>query len=278
LARGQESYTEGRFDERLDLLRRAHQMDERNPAIRTALLENLPQQARRLVDRDWQAADSLAQEALDLDPGHPIAKNVRVLVEDLKRRESIDACVADVRRLQATNDLQGALVQVERALSLYAREDRLVQLRDTIRKELVRASHGQSRQRDLEELRRLDQQAELAADPAVSRTICGAALELAGRYPDDQAFDSLASIFRGRLETISPRTPGHGPQQAPENPPPSRAAATVEVSEALPAPEPAAPQPEPPVDSGSRRLVLLLGVVAAIMVVLAVAWMIHHGK
>jgi tetratricopeptide (TPR) repeat protein len=82
LARGQESCAEGRFDEGLDLLRRAHQMDERNPAIRTALLENLTQQARRLVDRDWQAADGLAQEALDLDPGHPIAKNVRVLVED----------------------------------------------------------------------------------------------------------------------------------------------------------------------------------------------------
>jgi eukaryotic-like serine/threonine-protein kinase len=229
LAQGEEACGAGRLEEGLELLRRSYQMDERNRAIRQALLENLNQQARHLLDSDWRAAERLAQEALELDPGHPLAKNIGVLVEDLKREEAINECITEVRRLQAANDLQGALAQVEQGLSLYAREDRLLQLRDTIRKDLAQAAPRQTRQRDLEELRRLRQEAELAADPAASRTICGTALKLAGRYSHDQEFDSLASIFRRRLETISSPTPGSVPPPPRENPLPSPTAVTVEV-------------------------------------------------
>ena len=52
LLQGQELCAKGAFDEGLSLLRQAHKMDERNPAVRAALLANLTQRARALVDSE----------------------------------------------------------------------------------------------------------------------------------------------------------------------------------------------------------------------------------
>jgi eukaryotic-like serine/threonine-protein kinase len=229
LAQGQEAWTQDRFDEGLELLRRAHEMDKRNPSIRAALLENLAERSRRLVDTDWRAAEGFAQEALLLDPGHPVAKSMRVLVDDLKRQEAIDELVTQVRRCQGAGDLRSALALVERGLASYSREDRLRQLRDTIRDELSRAALGENRQHDLQELRRLGQQAESSAELPATKALCDIGLALARQYPGDREFESLALNFRRRLETISAGASPSGLTKAAARPTVIASAAGVET-------------------------------------------------
>ena len=45
------------------------------------------EQARSTVESDWQEAEKLAREALDLNPGHPMAKTIRTLILDQKRED-----------------------------------------------------------------------------------------------------------------------------------------------------------------------------------------------
>jgi serine/threonine-protein kinase len=252
LAQGQQSCAAGRWEEGLDLLRKARQMDERNLSVRAGLVDSLAECARRLVDADWRAADRLAQEAQELDPGHPVAKGVRVLVEDRKRQEFVDDCVTQVRRLQASGDTEGAFAHLERGLSSFPQEERLIQLRDTIQKELGRVSPVQARRRHLEQLKRLSEEAESAADPEASKVICHNALELADQYRDDQEFSALADRFRRRLQTIATPVPVASPPWSPQ------ASPDAVPAEARPYATPPVVDSEP--TSGTRSLPRPVGV------------------
>ena len=105
LAEGQEMLAAGRFKEGVEALRGAHHQDERNSAVQRALLDALVERARTVVETDWRAAESLLQEALDLDPGHALAKSLHTLAQDRKREEFIQLCVAQARRAQARGDI-----------------------------------------------------------------------------------------------------------------------------------------------------------------------------
>ncbi|HZP01338.1 MAG TPA: protein kinase, partial [Terriglobia bacterium] len=100
MGQGQDLCNQEKFDEGLDLLRKAHQQDEFNPTIERVLLNTLVERARVLLDSDWRSAETLVQQALDLDPGHALAKSLRTLAQDRKREEFVEKCVAQARRLQ----------------------------------------------------------------------------------------------------------------------------------------------------------------------------------
>ncbi|HYM12455.1 MAG TPA: protein kinase [Bryobacterales bacterium] len=136
LARGQEAYTQGKTEEGIETLRRAYQLDERNPVIRAVLLDTLLERARAVLDSDWRAAEELTQQALDLDPAHALAKSLRTLAWDRKREEFVDKCVSQARQLQTAGDLPGALAQVQEGLATYPRDTRLTQLYATLNKAL----------------------------------------------------------------------------------------------------------------------------------------------
>jgi eukaryotic-like serine/threonine-protein kinase len=289
LTQGEQSCAGGRWEEGLDLLRKARQMDEGNLSVRTALVDALAESAHRLIDANWRAAERLAQEAQELDPGHPVAKGVRVLVEDRKRQEFVDDCVTRVRRLQASGDVESALAHLERGLSSFPQEDRLLQLRDTIRKELGRISPVQVRRRHLEQLRRLSEQAESDANPEATKLICRSALELTDQYRDDQEFTALADRFRRRLETIARPVPVasalSSQQASPEAeaqpyvaPPISNSEPTGApvIVDAAPAGEIGPARDEPQTPDRRRRVVVLIASVVVIAVFLA--WLLHSWR
>jgi serine/threonine-protein kinase len=82
---GQELCAQRRFDEAIEALRSAYSMDQHNRVIRTFLLETMLEQARAVIDTDWRAAEALSQQALELDPGHALAKGVRDMALDASR-------------------------------------------------------------------------------------------------------------------------------------------------------------------------------------------------
>jgi serine/threonine-protein kinase len=131
---GQDLCAQRRFGEAIEVLLKAHAMDQNNQVIRTFLLETMLDQARAVIDTDWRSAEALSQQALDLDPGHALAKGVRGMALDHKREEEVGQCVAEARRMQASGNLQEALEQVEQALGTHPREPRLVQLHATLSK------------------------------------------------------------------------------------------------------------------------------------------------
>jgi serine/threonine-protein kinase len=201
LAEGQEKLAAGQFEEGLEVLRKAHRQDERSTAVQQALIEALVDRARKLLDTDWRAAEPLIQEALDLDPGHGLAKSLRTLAEDRKKEEFIQLCVAQARRAQAQGDISGALDQVKAALTAHPADPRLSQLYSTLSKDFEDTRHRQARHHDLEKLRRLNSEAQRVAEPEVLKTLAGEIQSLAAPYHGDAEFESAISSAHRRLTT-----------------------------------------------------------------------------
>jgi len=193
ISEGHDLCAQNHFTEGIQLLRRAYSQDEKNPVARNVLSNALVEWAQLLVEKDWHAAEDLIQQALDLNPGHPLARSLRTVVLDRKRDHLVDECLLRARRLRTAADLAGAMATVTEALAAYPHEKRLVQMREALQNETVQAEQGKARGRDLEELRRLKREAEKAKDIAKVRTHCERAKALAANYPDDEEFRSLVN-------------------------------------------------------------------------------------
>jgi serine/threonine-protein kinase len=133
LAEGQSLCTEKKYTEGLAALRKAALLDERNPAIRLALLAGLVDHARVLMTQDWHAAEPLVNQALEIESGDPIARSLSSLVQDYKRQEVVNQYILEARGLQAVGDLEAALGKAEDGIRIYPNELRLSQLHATLR-------------------------------------------------------------------------------------------------------------------------------------------------
>lgn len=302
LAQGQELRAQRHFEESADVLRRAYKVDERNTVIRAALLDTLVEQARAVLDTDWRSAEALIQQALDLDPGHALAKSLRALALERKREELLDRCVSQARHLQAGGDLEGGLTQVEPGYSSHPSELGLTQMPDTII-EAQQSRRQQARRRDMDELRRLDRDAETVVDLAAVKSLGEGAQAIARQYPDDPEVQSVAAEVQNHLATMIVRLweepHRRGAVAAPELPPPITSppateppAADLRASRADPTanpplvavPESPKPAPAPAVPAG--RMVdrgklppwALAGAVAAVLFLFGVVLVIKLRK
>jgi len=212
MSEGQELCAQAKPVEGVNLLRQAYELDENNPFPRALLANALVEQAHATVESDWREAERLSKEALDLNPSHPMAKTIRSLIQDRKRESFVDECVSQARKLQASGDLSSALSKVEAGTASYPREPRLVQIQDTIQREL-QTQRRQTRRRDLDELRRIESEAgQVVADPISKATIGERTRSLAEKYSDD---GEILSIANGLLQKLSlPAVGGKTPSQA----------------------------------------------------------------
>ena len=145
---GQDLCAQRRLADAIEVLWRAHRLDEKNAILRAALTAALVEHARATLDSDWQSAGELARQALQLDPAGAAAKSVWTLAQDRKRDEFVDRCAAQVRRMQIEGQLQPALQQVQAALSQFPHEPRLQQLRSTLMRAYSEAQEAASRPED----------------------------------------------------------------------------------------------------------------------------------
>jgi serine/threonine-protein kinase len=201
LAEGQEMLAAGRFEEGLETLRKAYHQDERSSAVQRALLDALVERARTVLETDWRAAEPLIQEALDLDPGHSLAKSLRTLAQDRKKEEFIQLCVAQARRAQARGDIGAALTQVKEGMSSYATDPRLSQLYTTLSTEHEETRRRQSRRHDLDELHRLDNEAASATALDSLKSVAGKIQSMSAPYEGDTEFQSAVSSAIRRVST-----------------------------------------------------------------------------
>jgi serine/threonine protein kinase len=198
MTEGQELCAEKKSAEGIKLLREAYEMDENNSLARAVLANSLVELAHTIVESDWREAEKLAREALDLNPGHPMAKTIRTLILDQKKETFVEECVSHARKLQTTSDLAGALARIEEGLSVYPREPRLVQIQDTVQRDL-QTQRRQGRRRDVEELRRIESEIEGAPDDAAKPALGERVRALADKHPTDGEVLSVANGLLHRL-------------------------------------------------------------------------------
>ena len=210
MAEGQELYAQQKPAEGIRLLRQAYELDENNPLARAVLANTLIEEAQAHVESDWREAEKLAKEAFELNPAHPMGKTLRTLILDQKRETFVSECVSQTRKLQTSGALSSALSRVEEALASYPREMRLIQIRDAVQRDL-QAQRRQTRRRDLEELHRLESEADLASDPDTKQTLGSKARALADKYLEDE---EVLSSANGLLQKLNlPGVTGRGVSQ-----------------------------------------------------------------
>ncbi len=204
---GQDLCGQHQFAEGVNLLRQAYELEENNPLTRAVLSNALVEQAHLVVESNWHEAEDLAREALDLNPGHPMAKTIRNLIQDQKRETTVNECLSQARKLQAAGDLATAVALVEAGLATTPREPRLTQIHETLQRDL-QAQRRQVRRRDLEDLRRMEREAEATPDLSAKQAVADRAQELASKYGDDEEFLSATHDLLHRLKDAGVRVEG----------------------------------------------------------------------
>jgi len=198
MTEGQELLGQQKSSDGLKLLREAYELDENNSLARAVLANALVERAHAIVDSDWREAEKLAQEAHDLNPAHPMGKTIKNLILDQKKERFVEECVSQARKMQTATDLAGAMGRIEEGLSVYPREPRLVQIQETVQREL-QTQRRQVRRRDMEDLRRMESEIDAAADPASKRALGERVQAVAEKYAGD---GEVLSIGNGLLHRL----------------------------------------------------------------------------
>ncbi len=198
MTEGQDLCAQDKFADGIKMLREAYELDENNSLTRAVFANALVEQARIVAESSWQEAEQLAQQALELNPGHPLAKTIRTLISDQRREQIVGECLSQARKLQAGGDLAGALARIEEGLAAYPREPRLIQIQETVQREL-QSQRRQMRRRDLEELRRMEREAETITDAKVKQVFGERVQALARKHVDDEEVLPVANALLERL-------------------------------------------------------------------------------
>jgi serine/threonine protein kinase/cytochrome c-type biogenesis protein CcmH/NrfG len=206
LAEGNALFERGQFEEGIAALKKARDLDQRNPGIRSALTAKLVERAGQLLESNWRAAADLVDQALELDPGQNAAKSMRMLTEDRRRQEFVDQAVAKIRELQTAGDVAGALAHVEESLSFYPSEPRLKRLQGVLSTAVAENETAHNRAKDLDQARGLASGAQLLTTATQLGELVELISKIASRYPSDAEFQALTEGVRGRYRNAWLRT------------------------------------------------------------------------
>ena len=193
----QELFAAQKPAEGIQLLREAYELDRNNSLARAILANALVEHAHSIVETDWRGAETLAKQALDLNPVHPTAKTIPSLVLDRKRRSSVEDWVSRARKLQI-GDLFAALACVAEAMEVHPNDPKLLQIQDAIQRD-QNARLRQSRRRDVEDLRRMESEIDGTADVAAKQALAERIQAVAAKYWTDGEFLSVANGLLHRL-------------------------------------------------------------------------------
>jgi len=137
VAEGQELCATGQFEQGVDLLNLALQLDDRT-SVRMTLRDLFVARAQDTIATDWRTTETFVERALELDPNHTLARSLRAQALDKKREQEVEQCASQSRRLQASGDIEGAVAEVERGLAAYPAETRLTVIAEALRHDVGR--------------------------------------------------------------------------------------------------------------------------------------------
>ena len=201
ITESQELFAQRKPVEAIRSLREAYELDETNSLARAILANALVEHAHSLVETDWLAAETLANQALALNPAHPTAKTIYSLVVDQKETSSVEDWVSHARKLQSAGDLFAALAWVAEGLAVHPNDPKLLQVQDSIQRDQG-LQRRQNRRRDLEDLRRMELEIGGAADVAAKQALAERIQAVAATYWTDGEILSIANALLLRLGLV----------------------------------------------------------------------------
>lgn len=201
ITESQELFAQQKSAEAIQLLRKAYELDKHNSLARAILANSLVEHAQSIVETDWLEAETLTNQALDLNPAHPTAKVIRNLIVDQKKNSSADDWVTQARKRQTGGDLFAALAWVAEGLAVHPDDPKLLQIQDEIQRDQS-ARRRQARRGDVEELRRMASKIDAAADDAAKQAIAERIQQVAAKYWTDGEILSIANALLLRLGLV----------------------------------------------------------------------------
>jgi len=212
LEEGQQRLEQKSFDEAIGILESAHALDDHNALIRAVYIEAILGKASAVIDEDLAAAEKLIESAYSLDATNARVKNMRVFASDRKRSAAIEQFLSRARELQATNELESALAEVEKGLAGYPDESRLRQLKASLEGPLKQSELRKDRGKILDIRKRL----ETSDDNTLMASLFEESVVLAKKHPGDEQIQTIASEIdnemtrRHAAATILPTPPKVG--------------------------------------------------------------------
>lgn len=206
ITQSQELFAQRKSAEAIQLLRKAYDLDKTNSLARSILANALVEHANSIVEAEWWGAESLAKEALTLNPVHPTAKTIYSLIIERKTASSVEEWVARAGKLQSSGDLFAALAWVAEGLAVHPDDPKLLQIQHAIQREQA-ARRRQTRRSDLQDLRRMETEIDRAPDTATKQALAERIQALAARYWTDGEILSLANGLLQRLGLVEGNAP-----------------------------------------------------------------------
>ena len=167
LEQGKSACERGDFDTGRTRLHQAFKVHN-DAATRTLVLTSLTEFSRTaLYQGDLHQAETLAREAVSLDPGYTAPAELTDAIAEGKKSELVRACLTREEQLRSAGDLRAALGEVEQLLAAYPQEPQLRAARERVLN-LIRGEQEKLRA----ELSAIGAAAQSALEPANS-TRCG---------------------------------------------------------------------------------------------------------
>lgn len=201
ITQSQELFAQRKTAEALQLLREAYELDKSNSLARAILANALVEHAQSVVETDWLQAETLANQALKLNPAHPTAKTIQNLIVQQKTNSSVEDWVSRARKLQSAGDLFGALAWVAEGLAVHPDDGRLQQIQEAIQRDQS-ARRRQARRTDLDELRRMQREINGTKDAAAKQALAERIQGVAAKYWTDGEILSIANALLLRLGLV----------------------------------------------------------------------------
>jgi len=211
ITESQELFAQQKSAEGIQLLRKAYELDKRNSLARAILANALVEHAQSVVETDWLEAETLTNQALNLNPAHPTAKTILSLIVARKEASSVEDWVARARRLQASSDPFAALAWVAEGLAVHPHDPKLLLIQDEIQRDQD-SRRRLARRGDLEDLRRLQREIDGAADVAAKQALAVRIQTVAAKYWTDGEILSIANALLLRLGLTSKESSGASPR------------------------------------------------------------------
>ena len=131
-------------------LQRACEVAAVDRAVREYALAELLEGCEAALDVDSPSAEMLLARAVEIQPDSPLLSALRARIESHKREQLIQQHMTAAVSAQSTGDLQGALRQLDRGLSAYPNEPRLLQVKGDIETRLRKLEEERQQQREVE--------------------------------------------------------------------------------------------------------------------------------
>ena len=211
ITESQELFAQRKSAEAIQLLRKAYELDKNNSLARAILANALVEQAQAVVDTDWLGAETLTNQALNLNPAHPTAKTILSLIVAKKETSPVEDWVSQARKLQSSGDLFAALAWVAEGLAVHPHDAKLLQIQDEIQRD-QEARRRQARRGDLEDLRRLQREIDGATDVAAKQALAVRIQTLAAKHWTDGEILSIANALLLRLGLVPQESSSGAPR------------------------------------------------------------------